>query len=580
MAGYLIGEEGALSGLIISLNDGDEWIIGRDPDVCYQVLEDPMVSRKHVIIQKQGDHFLIENLSATNPALVNGEPLIESYELSENDAVKIGSTTFKFTSKPIEDAPSPVERDLLPFTESDEMDLLSFKSPIQTRWMLKVTMGPNTGAEFGLEDGKSYTIGKDPKSSDIVFQDLSVSRSHAKLTVTLEGELFIDDLRSRNGVLVNGSLIEQRTQLNSQDAVAIGTTTFVAIDRVQERETIYSPSLYAHETSGLSEKDKEALIEKELAHQEQQAIKKNWKETFIPTRHIALGGLLFLIIFSATVGIISLFHAEPVMIAQRDEDKEIKQALKNFKAVTFNFDGESGSLFLIGHVLTDVDYQQMLYMLKTLPFIYKIDDNVIIDELIWKNMNALLFKNPEWRSVLVAGSEPGKFVLKGYIQSPDQQVALSDYINVNFPYLDKLENQVVVEDNLNTKIQSLLVQKGFMNVTFQLINGEIIFSGRLDDAAQKEFNHFLKDVDNITGVRQIRNFVIVSHESSTRVDLSNRFTVTGSSKLGNLNQFILINGKIVGTGDQLDGMHITAINPTSVFLEKDGMKYKIDYNLQ
>jgi hypothetical protein len=42
----------------------------------------------------------------------------------------------------------------------------------------------------------------------------------------------------------------------------------------------------------------------------------------------------------------------------------------------------------------------------------------------------------------------------------------------------------------------------------------------------------------------------------------------------------LINGKILGPGDQLDGMNVTAINPSSVYLEKDGMKYKIDYNLQ
>jgi hypothetical protein len=42
----------------------------------------------------------------------------------------------------------------------------------------------------------------------------------------------------------------------------------------------------------------------------------------------------------------------------------------------------------------------------------------------------------------------------------------------------------------------------------------------------------------------------------------------------------VINGKILSLGDNLDGMVITAISPTAVLLEKDGLKFKINYNLQ
>ena len=49
MSGFLVAEEGPLAGLIIRFDEGEEWILGRDPDVSYQVREDAMVSRKHVI---------------------------------------------------------------------------------------------------------------------------------------------------------------------------------------------------------------------------------------------------------------------------------------------------------------------------------------------------------------------------------------------------------------------------------------------------------------------------------------------------------------------------------------------------
>ncbi|NBO23904.1 MAG: EscD/YscD/HrpQ family type III secretion system inner membrane ring protein [Chlamydiae bacterium] len=577
MKGFLVAEEGALNGLTITLEDSQEWILGRDPDVCFQVLEDPMVSRKHVLIRLQESHFFIENLSATNPATVNGEPLEEALELNDQDLIKIGSTVFRFAHSLNEETPPSFTPTKSPIEDETFDELLSFRSPIETRWLLKVTLGPNTGAEFPLEEGKSYIIGKDQNCS-IIFQDLSVSRQHAKLTLNNDETIEIEDMGSKNGVLVNGSLIDQKTPLASQDAVAIGTTTFVVIDRLQERETVYAPIVETVDVAKLAEK--EALLQKEAEEKQELAAKKNWKETFIPTRHLFIGCLLLFIMGSSLVAIISLFHEEKIEVVKYDFDKEIRSVLKNFSAVTYNFDKQTGNLFLVGHVMTDVSYQELNYLLRTLPFIQNIEDNVIIDEYVWQNMNALLFKNSEYRSVLISGTEPGKFILRGYVQTPAQLVSLVDYVNINFPYLDRLNNAVVVEDNLNTKIQSQLLEKGYTNVNFQLSNGEIVFSGRLDEKLQKDFNVYLKEVGKNSGIRQVRNFVAMTQETSSRVDLSTRYTVTGISKFGDSNQFILINGKILSIGDLLDGMNITQINRKTVYLDKDGMKYKIDYNLQ
>ena len=76
----------------------------------------------------------------------------------------------------------------------------------------------------------------------------------------------------------------------------------------------------------------------------------------------------------------------------------------------------------------------------------------------------------------------------------------------------------------------------------------------------------------------VKNFVVFSKPTSDIVDISSKYKVTGSSKYGNMSQYVVINGKILSVGSDLDGMTITQMQNNSVFLEKDGIKYKINYN--
>lgn len=99
MAGYLVAEEGPLAGLIITFEEGSQWILGRDPDEATIVLEDPMVSRKHVICHLTPEGFTLENLSSVNPATQNGKIITEEVLLKEGDILEIGTTFFRFTEK-------------------------------------------------------------------------------------------------------------------------------------------------------------------------------------------------------------------------------------------------------------------------------------------------------------------------------------------------------------------------------------------------------------------------------------------------------------------------------------------------
>lgn len=580
MASYLVAEEGPLAGLIIRFEEGSEWILGRDPDVSYQVLEDPMVSRKHVICRLTDDGYVLENLSAVNPASVNGKPIDEPVLLQEGDTVQIGNVFFHFTLKdPIESKSTEEEvegraldESSTIYEESDDLGALAFSGASDARWIIKVISGPNAGAEFGLPEGSTYIIGKDPDTCDILFQDLSVSRQHAKITAKSDGTVTIEDLGSLNKVLINGQEIGAPTQLQSQDLVALGTTSFLAIDQQQTRETIISPS------AGLQYTPPHAEKKEEEANAAEEIAKKNWKKMIIPTRHLIIAGIFAILLILGLGGVFSLFKSEAITLTMGDETQEVAKALKNFPEVEFSFNPATGKLFILGHVMTEIDQQEMIYQLKSLSFVHSIDDNVIIDELVWENTNALLMKNPAWRAVNLTSIIPGHYVLRGYVQNLDDSAKLSEYININFPYLDKLDNQVVVENTLEAQIQGILMQNQFGNVTFQFSNGELVLAGRVPSNQEKKYNEMISEFKKLKGVRMVKNFVVLSQPTSDIVDISSKYKVTGSSKYGNINQYVVINGKILSVGSDLDGMTITQMQNNSILLEKDGIKYRINYN--
>ncbi len=567
MNGYLIAEEGPLIGATLAFEEKaekKEWIMGRDPDVADVVLEDPMVSRKHVIMRLTHEGFTLENLSSVNPATQNGMIIAEPVLLKEGDIIQIGNTFFRFTETPI----MAIEPDE-PVSTTE--DFSSFVPPKETRWMIKVISGPNAGAEFSMKPSSTYILGKDPNVCDVVFQDLSVSRQHAKFSVDDQENVFIEDLGSRNGVIINGELISAKRKLESEDLVGLGTTTFIVVDRHKARETIISapPAPAVKE-----EKMEEAKAARAPKHP------KDWREIIMPKKHLILAGVFAFLILICLVSMFSLFKAEPVLVKHVDEKDQVQDVVKQFPGIQYSFNQPSGKLFLVGHVLTAVDKQELTYLLKELPFIQDIEDNVVIDEFVWQNMNALLARNPNWVGVSLYSPTAGKFVLRGYLKTLDEAESLSDYVNLNFPYLDRLDNQIVVESNLVTEIQSLLAEKGFANVTFQFSNGEIVLSGIAEDRLHKEYNELLQQFKVLPGIRLVKNYVVMTSLDTSRVDLTSQYQVTGNSRQDNMDFFVVINGHIFGMGDILDGMKISKIESNLILLEKDGLKYKINYNLQ
>ncbi|MCB1180447.1 MAG: type III secretion system inner membrane ring subunit SctD [Chlamydiia bacterium] len=596
MAAELFGEEGTLKGLVLTLEKGTEWALGRDPDLCSLVLEDPKASRIHARIAQTDEGYRIENLSESNPILINDHSIFEPTFLQEGDKISIGGTLFHFYPQGSPLLPSKIKsvsEDEGPYgtiyrEEEEITPEIQIDLGPENRYVLKVIAGPNSGAEFALIEGSSYVLGTDTVVCDIVFHDLSVSREHAKLELTSEGVPYIEDLKSRNGVLIERERITSKTRLDPGQVVILGTSAFLVVDREAPTKTIVAPTFELPEEKKREEvpspsKEEELLEEVEKEVLEEVKKTESPVKPTLPPGALVLTVILGLIAVLIGIGMVSLFEGGKEAVLQiKDKPLEIQNALKQFPGVKYTFNKSTGRLFLVGHVGTGVDKNELLYNLRGLTFITGIDDNVVVDESIWQEMNILLSKNPQWQGVSMHSPDPGEFALTGYLKTSKEAASLTDYMNLNFQFRDRLQNLVVVEQEVMEEAELKLMQEGLGGVTSSFSNGELTLTGYIKSNDADKYNIVLTKLRGILGVRSLRSFVVVLSPEAAVVNLNekypDRYQVTGFARHGNVNINVVINGKLLMRGDTIDGMTITSIQPHTIYLEKDGLKYKIEYN--
>src|SRR5215470_6647349 len=87
--------------------------------------------------------------------------------------------------------------------------------------VLAFIRGRYQGQEFALEANKSIIAGRSTEA-DLVLADDAVSRKHARFHGA-RGRVWVRDLGSRNGTLVNGNRVEHHC-LREGDRIAIGSS--------------------------------------------------------------------------------------------------------------------------------------------------------------------------------------------------------------------------------------------------------------------------------------------------------------------------------------------------------------------
>ncbi len=604
----LVAIDGPLKGLILDLEDKDSYIIGRDQDQVDLVLKDLTVSRRHVFLQKDGDVVFIENLSKTNPITINEQVLTDKEILHENDEIKIGENIFVYLYKKndnindnieekdnlfntifdeaekeeIEPEPiKPKKQDVATYYDTifeDSEDSLSFNLIDENQFILKVISGPNTGAEFGMDKNKQYVLGKDTRSCDIVFNDLSVSKKHAKITIDGNGNVTIEDLKSKNKTFVNNESVKTSFLIKSSDLVTIGTTVFLVVRADEDLHTIYAEIPETKKKEVKEVKEKEEIKEPTAKKNQKEEKQSEWKDIIIPTNHLLIGGSFILIAFVIFLSFFSLFKGKHIEVNKPNITSNVRHVLKKYDSIEYNFNEYNENLFLAGHILTELDHEELIYSLKQLASINKINDNIIVDELIWKNVNNILNDNESYKGINIYATSPGKFIMQGYVQNIKQNEDLIEYININFPYADKLENKVVIEQILQLQVEKIIIINKFKGLKFQLNNGDLILTGQYNKEQEKEFEKMTEQMKKLNGIKMVTNLASPGNAVSNKVDISDKYAVSGFAAFDDSNVSVVINGHIVSVGSLVDEMKVIDIQSHIVLLEKDGLGYKINYN--
>ncbi len=144
--------------------------IGCYPDCDLIVEKDKFISGIHALIIYSEEHYFIQDNNSTNGTFINGRR-IDRQKLQSGDIIAIGDTEFEFVSTFI-------------------------SSPI-----------------------KKITIGRNP-DSHIYLNHVQVSWRHATVYSSPEGNFFIQDNNSINGLYVNGIKTEKK-QLDKGDIIQI-----------------------------------------------------------------------------------------------------------------------------------------------------------------------------------------------------------------------------------------------------------------------------------------------------------------------------------------------------------------------
>jgi predicted Zn finger-like uncharacterized protein len=100
--------------------------------------------------------------------------------------------------------------------------------PPGLRFSLAFLSGPQASTVQVLERPQTV-IGRE--DGDVVTRDPETSRRHASLEIHKDGTVWISDLQSTNGTLVNGERIAEPIQLHSHQEFTCGNSTFMLLVR-------------------------------------------------------------------------------------------------------------------------------------------------------------------------------------------------------------------------------------------------------------------------------------------------------------------------------------------------------------
>ncbi|MDB4987605.1 MAG: hypothetical protein JWN04_2783 [Myxococcaceae bacterium] len=195
------------------------------------------MSRQHARFTRDGGSYRIEDLDSYNGITVNGVRIDAAADLKDGDRVGVGDYVIALRAEAANAATTRA-------AAARASTPAGFGAPPPPR--LVMISAPAPGAEFSMTK-PALSIGR-LEELDLCISHRSISREHARVTQK-GGDFEIEDLRSANGVRVNGQGVK-RSPLRSGDLVELGQVRFRFIgqgesyvfDPEEEQEALSAPS--------------------------------------------------------------------------------------------------------------------------------------------------------------------------------------------------------------------------------------------------------------------------------------------------------------------------------------------------
>ncbi len=207
--------------------------IGRDTNNDIQV---PLttVSRRHAEIIYDKQEFVLKDLGSTHGTSINGKKIEKNGAtvLRSGDVIEIVKFRITFAIQMLDDPIFNKEpgdhTEVLAHKMAQEV-LKTLDSSQNVHPSLRVLNGPAINSTFVFtDDYQQVSIGRNP-DCDFQVQDPNISRKHALIKKDWNG-YSIQDLGSKNGVIVNGTKIEVSKILHDRDEIVLGAVKLVFLD--------------------------------------------------------------------------------------------------------------------------------------------------------------------------------------------------------------------------------------------------------------------------------------------------------------------------------------------------------------
>lgn len=212
-------------------SNAKSFTMGRDGSADFQI---PLttVSRVHARISETDNVYMLEDLGSTHGTLLNGKkiPKGEKQVLRDGDVIEL--TKARITCSIAID--KVADMDAVEGTQAIALKAMEgilgrMGDPASDGPFFRVLNGADEGARLALAGTHSeWAMGRS-KDCELVLNDPNVSRRHAIVQKDWNG-FTIQDLGSKNGVIVNERKIEKPRRLKHQDMLVIGPIKLVYID--------------------------------------------------------------------------------------------------------------------------------------------------------------------------------------------------------------------------------------------------------------------------------------------------------------------------------------------------------------